>query len=287
MTMLFLIHWFDFSLVTSIYEVQDTEVHAKPTEVDDVISIRVRITGKGKQIVYGKWIVCQNVDRVDDIWQKIVQAMKNDELGGCTEVKSSTRFYNPSAYGPGPITTSQISVYTSEENKMEVGEKLIHLVQQDIRYKLERDTQRRKYRYTNPELEIECYYYNRGNPSITFKGIKCYGYDMVDVWHLNIVVSPDLHSDEIFGYWKLEVEDKPLTDLWHYLKDKIHSKENSLGVIKMVCPEKKKRRDEKPMFQAFTSKANMMATGLTLIHILEKNIEYKELESGHITKVTW
>jgi len=90
-----------------------------------------------------------------------------------------------------------------------------------------------------------------------------------------------LPSEEIFGYWKLELEDKPFKILWHYLKDQIQS---SWGVIKMVCPQKKAQK-EKAMLQFFTSKANMLVTGLTLIHIMEKDIEYEELESGCITKV--
>ena len=214
--------------------------------------------------------------------------MKKDELGGCIEAKCSTRFYNPSVYGPGPISTCQISVYTCEENKMEVGEKLIHLVQRDIMYKLEKDTRIGKYKFKDPSLKIENYYYNNGHPSATFEGIKHRGFTDVgeDKWHLNIVECPKLQSEDIFGYWKLTIEDEILTDLWHYLKDRIQSEEESLGVIKMVSPTKGARKD-KPTFQVFTNNSQMLATGLTLVHIMEKDIEFIELESGHVTKVIW
>jgi len=106
-------------------------------------------------------------------------------------VKCTTQFYNQSAYGPGPIVTSQISVYTHEENKMEVGEKLIHLVQNDIHYKREGDTRRGKYRYKNSDFIIGFYYYNNGNPSTTLEGENCFDFtdDREDIWNLNIVES--------------------------------------------------------------------------------------------------
>ena len=277
-----------FVIVTSIYEDQDTEYHAKPSEEDGVMSIHVEISGKSKKIVHGKWLVFEKMDSIDEIWSMIVEAMKKDELGDCIEAKCSTHFFNPTAYGPGPVTTNQISVYTSEDNKMEVGERLIHLVQRDIRYKLEGDTQNGKYKYKDPDLKIECFYYNNGHPSATLLGNKCYGFidDGEDKWHLNIVECPKLQSEDIFGYWELVIDGEPLTDLWHFLKDKIRSEEKSLGAIKMVCP-KKLHVEDKPIFQVFASKSQMLATGLTLIHIMENDITFIERESGHVTKVIW
>ena len=276
-----------FVLVTSIYEDQDTEDHAKPSEVDDMMSIRVEISGKEVKKVNGKWLVFEKMDSIDEVWSMIVEAMKKDELGGCIEAKCSTRFFNPTACGPGPVTTNQISVYTSEDNKMEVGEKLIHLVQRDIKYKMETDTQSGRYRH-NSYLKIECFYYNNGHPSTTLEGNACPGFtdDGEDKWHLNVVECPNLQSEDIFGYWELKIESQPLTDLWHYLKDKIQSEEKSLGAIKMVC-HKKVRKEDKPTFQVFTSKSQMLATGLTLIHVMEKDITFIEQESGHVTKVIW
>ena len=275
-------------LVTSIYEDQDSEDHAKPSEEDGVKSIRVEISGKSKQIVHGKWLVFEKMDNIDEIWSIIVEAMKKDELGGCIEAKCSTRFFNPTAYGPGPITTNQISVYTTEDNKMEVGEKLIHLVQRDIRYKLEKDTQSYRYRHNNLDVRIECFYYNNGHPSTTLEGNKCPGFtdDGEDKWRLNVVESLKLQSEDIFGYWELVIDREPLTDLWHYLKDKIQSEETNLEAIKMVCPQKMHKKD-KPIFKVSTSKSRMLATGLTLIHIMEKDIRFIEQESGHITAVIW
>ena len=232
---------FYFVIVTSIYEDQDTEDHAKPSEEDGVMSIHVEISGKRKKIVHGKWLVFERMDSIDKIWSMIVEAMKKDELGGCIEAKCSTRFFNPTAYGPGPITSNQISVYTSEDNKMEVGEKLIHLVQRDIKYKLEGDTQSGRYRHKDFDLKIERFYYNYGHPSATLKGNECPGFidNGEDKWQLNVVKCSKLQSENIFGYWELVIEGEPLTDLWHYLKDKIQSEEESLGAIKMVSPKKK------------------------------------------------
>ena len=252
------------------------------------MSIRVEISGKSQKIVHGKWVLFEKMDSIDETWGMIVEAIKKDELGGCIEAKCSTRLFNPTEYGPGPITSHQISVYTSEDNKMEVGEKLIHVVQRDIRYKLERDIQSGRYRHKDSDLKIENYYYNNGHPSATLEGNKCPGFtdDGEDKWRLNIVECPKLQSEDIFGYWELVIEDELLTTLWHYLKDRIHSEENSLGAIKMVCP-KKLTREDKPTFQVFTSKSQMLDTGLTLLQIMEKDIKFIELESGCITKVIW
>ena len=277
-----------FVIVTSIYEDEDTEYHAKPSEEDSVMSIHVEISGKGEKIVHGKWLVFEKIDSIDEIWSMIVEAIKKDELGGCIEAKCSTPFFNPTAHGPGPIVTNQISVYTSEDNKMDVGEKLIHLVQRDIKYKLEGDTQSGRYRHKDSDLEIERYFYNTGHPSATLVNNKCPGFmdDGEDKWRLNIVECRKLQSEDIFGYWEFVIDGEPLTDLWHYLKDKIQSEEKSLGAIKMVCP-KKLRKEDKPTYQVFTSKSQMLATGLTLIHIMEKDIIFIERESHNIIKVIW
>ena len=253
--------------------------------MDNALSIRLTIDGY-KIIVHGKWLVIKNVDRIDETWSTIVQAILRDDLGGCIEAKCSTQYYNPTAHGPGPTYTSQISVYTSEENKMDVGEKLIHLVQHDIWYKLEEDTQSSRYRHKNPDMDIERFYYNNGHPSTALEGNKCIGYikDREHASHLNTVKCQKL-QEEKFGYWKLKFEENDaLTNYWHYLKDRILA-EQRLGIIEMICPHKKHK--DKPTFQVFTSQAHMLATGLTLIHIMEKDIEFEELESGNITKVIW
>ena len=276
-----------FVLVTSIYEDQSSEDHAKPSEENNVMSINVTISGKGVKIVHGKWLVFEKMDSIDEIWSMIVEAMKKDKLGGCIEAKCSTRFFNPAAYGQGPVTTNQISVYTTEDNKMEVGKKLVHLVQRDIRYKLEEDTQNGRYSHIDPGLRTECFCYNNGHPFLLENNI-CPGImdDGEDKWRLNVVECPKLQSEDIFGYWELVIEGEPLTNLWHYLKDKIQSEEKSLGAIKMVCPKNLQKKN-KPTFQVFTSKSQMLATGLTLIHVMEKDIEFIELESCHVTKVVW
>ena len=90
--------------------------------------------------IFGKWLVFKDFDKMDESWEKIRTAIITDTLQGCVYARCSTMRYNPSNDGPGPTTKGVICVYTEEHNMDGIGFKLIEIVQQDIKYKTQRDS---------------------------------------------------------------------------------------------------------------------------------------------------
>ena len=103
--------------------------------------------------VYGKWLVFGNKKngQLDSLWCKIYPLVVSGELGA-KGVKSSTGKESPTASNPN---TGVICVYTSRESADAVGMKLVHVVQQTIKYKPDEATFQGKYAVTGYKNQCE------------------------------------------------------------------------------------------------------------------------------------
>ena len=233
----------------------------------------------------------KDFDELNMTWKNIVQAIKRDELEGCSAAKCSTLFYNPSCAGPGPFTHGVICVYTYEDDIDNIGFKLIDLVKQDIKYKTDETTLTYKYTHVGIVSTIKTLYYNGGRPSFELTGEKCFGTsrNKEDIWHVNEVVNPESFSlDSDYGRWILTLEYKELSKLWQNFKDKIHG--GSMQALKMVCPPKRSRfsQEEKPVFHVYTTKEEMKSIGAILISVVRRNIKFEKKEGyPHYTTLYW
>ena len=193
-------------------------------------------------------MVCKHFDEVNKTWSKLVEAIKDNLLAGCSSAKCSTLYYQLSGFVPWPLTESFICVASSRQNVDTVGLELTQLVKQDIQF----DILSESHKPTTYGL-----YYNHGRPSLKFMGDRCPGTsrNRRDIWHLNIVTCPGLlHTESDYGRWILTVKRKELTKVWHFLKEKIERR--NLEAQKIVCPPKQDTRSsiEKTIFHLYTSK---------------------------------
>ena len=103
----------------------------KPTEVFDSYWIYVNgpahYNAKGPTL--GKWLIFKHISCIDQVWGTISQAVVSGELGA-TAAKVSTMKVNPNSSDPN---IKVICVYTTAEDRNEVGMKLIPYVRQTIR----------------------------------------------------------------------------------------------------------------------------------------------------------
>ena len=188
--------------------------------------------------------------------------------------------YDPTKGGPGPCTTAVICVYTEEHNMDSIGFKLIEIAQQDIKYKSKSDSG--KYVHTGyNKVTIKTIFWNKGRPSFVCEDKQCSGKskNKEDIWHLNVVEAPkEFVPQEIFGRWILELENKDLTRLWHFLKDKIECKTKNFGVARMVCPAKTNRwsAEEKAVFLLYVSKRWKDSVGYQLIKFVKTDIVFEQ-----------
>ena len=249
--------------------------------------------GADRQEIYGKWLVFRHLDRIDETWEKVCRALAKGRLGGCISAKCSTKRYNPTRSGPGPCTTAHISVYTEEGNIDAIGFKLIEIVRQDIKYKTDEDTQKLNFVHTGAgRVAKKTLYWNRGRPSFERLGAPCYGksYQREDSWKINIVTAPKLfESKERYGWWIVYLDYDKMTELWHYLKDRIESSEEDFGVLKMECPAKEVRYSptEKPKFYLSTSSEDKSKVGMTLIELVQRDIDYRTVKPGGGETLFW
>ena len=207
---------------------------------------------------------------------------------GANGALCNTLMYNPLFCGAGPKTTGRITVFTNEDDVMEVGMKLIKLsvVQHDIQYKTQEDTRAGKFAHTAPGEKIAklTLYWNSGNPSAELTGCKCpakvrddkHSYDpSTDRWKINVVNgAPHYSSDCIHGKWVITTNYDPsskvnIKELWHNFKPNIE--EGEIPAIMMECPAPKKQQ---PEIHIFTSKGNMTKVGESLIYLLKRDITY-------------
>lgn len=228
-------------------------------------------------------------DKIDEAWENICAAMTKDELGGCVTAKCSTMRYNPTGGGTGPSMTAVICVYTEEHNMDAVGFKLIEIVRQDIRYKTDASTLSFKYSHSSEKVSSKTIYWNSGKPSFVRESKPSRGKSpkKEDIWHVNVVTAPEpISSEDIRGRWILNLEYPELTDMWHYLKGIVESKEKNFGIIKMVCPRSPRR--EKPVFQVYTGKEGK-TVGMLLIEIVHRDIDYEQYPDmpGAMERLFW
>lgn len=97
---------------------------------------------------HGKWLIFRNLEDINDTWCVVREGVISGHLGAVA-AKCSTLRYDPLCHGAGPKTTGRISVFTNEDDYIEVGMKLIHLnvVQHDIKYKTVAATLDRKFAF--------------------------------------------------------------------------------------------------------------------------------------------
>ena len=151
-------------------------------------------------------MVFRHYDEVDEMWEEIRTAIARDELQGCVLGRCTTMTYDPTQEGPGPSTTSVICVYTEEHNIDDIGFKPIEMAKNDINYKTEECTRRRRYVHAGDgRVSIKTIYWNDGKPSFERVDKPCYGtYRKEDIWHLNVVQAAEPHcSEEVHGRWIL------------------------------------------------------------------------------------
>eukprot|EP01068_Selenidium_serpulae_P018329 Selendium_serpulae@DN6450_c2_g12_i1.p1 len=187
--------------------------------------------------------------------------------------------YNPSDSGPGPDTTAVICVYSRERNMFDVGFALVGLVEQDLKYKTDKQTLSGQYTsYSGDKVSCAAIFWNDGQPSTTFTGKLCRRTirDKIDIWRLNVAY-PKYRSNSILtGFWEVPVNYKDLTKLWHILKFMMDSNNGEFGILKMVCPPKRHFRchTEIPRFEVWTNDEFCETLGLKLKKYVRRNIVY-------------
>lgn len=262
-------------------ETQYTETYSKPSQVDDVHFVGIRLyTANSRPNILGKWMVFKHYDEIDRAWEVVRTSIIADELQGSVEATCSTMRYNPTLAGPGPSTTAVICVFTEEHDMDDIGFKLIDIAKQDIRYKLEEDTNRFKYVHAGcGKVTVKTLFWNQGNPSFVCDDKLYYGTSLhrEDIWLLNIVRAPE-PGEEVAGRWLLYLEYEELTELWHYLKGVIESDDSNFGISKMVCRPKVVRSSpaERPLIQVYTTKKTSKSVGIRLIELVERDIHYEQ-----------
>ena len=277
-----------------IQEYDDTpeKDRVRPSQITDAYAVTMTVPKHSdeNEKLYGQWVVFRNYDELDETWDMIVKAMRNDELQGCSYAKCSTRMYHPTSSGPGPSTSDVISVCTYEHNVDAIGFKLVELVQHDIKCKTVAATGENEYVHAGSgKVTIKTIYYNDGSPSFDLKGDMQYDQShqlretCEDKWHLNVVDCPGFSPDSsYYGRWILTLEYLELTSLWQFLKTKIEVEKEKFGILRMVCPPKcnYKSPTEKPEFHIYTEKECVKVVGFRLIKLLKHDIVY-ELKNGH------
>ena len=244
-----------------------------PTKVEDQLEIFIPSPSSlntdpedVKTISFGRWLVCEPLDRLDKVWAKLREAMEGKTLAAIG-LKSTTGRYNPSSSGPGPVTRGVISVYTTEESVDATGYEIIDIVQHDLQYKPKTSSGLYRSRGDRKVISKQLYW-NDGKPSFTSfsrkKRMTVWSEDVVDRWKKNIVHSPsefgDSKDNNVFGCWCAECKIEDLTNLWHSMKEELES--DSLGPVRMECPGSgsKRRKDRgttsNPRLMLYTTAVN-------------------------------
>ena len=262
---------------TNPTEVKDHNVHAFPPNVG------YRDFKHLQQVAQGKWMVFRPYTELDETWHMIRREV---ETGALVEkslaAHSTTKIYDPTSHGPGPVVTGLICVYSKEEDADDVGFILINMVKHDIKYKTEKATTNHKYawRLQDKSVCLKTLYWNHGKPSFVLEGELCHGprcYGIKDIWHLNCVSAPKsiMSTASAYGRWVIAPFWEDLTSLWHFLKKDIE--EGLLGPVEMVCPPKLNYHDknEEPVFLVYTARENKESVGLTLAVLVERDIRYE------------
>lgn len=133
----------------------DTWVYCKPT---------LLVPQRQGNAVYGKWLVFEKMESLDEMWHMIRRAVEGGEFGrGCTGARCST------AFKPDGVSHSDgvIAVTTTKEGMDEVGMLLINKVCRDIPYKTPRPPPDRmgRHTYKSKKPSKKWLYWNDGEPS--------------------------------------------------------------------------------------------------------------------------
>lgn len=242
-------------------------------------------------------MVFKHFDEIDSTWEKIRTAVLNNALSGCVAASCSTKLYNPTACGPGPRTVGVACVFTDAHNADEVGFKLVGMVRQDIKYKLDKDSRDYKYVHVGAgRVSVKTIYWNEGSPSFISNGKRFfYRREREDIWRLNVVrAQGSLSSQCVYGRWILFMGYFELTGFWHFLKQLVESEADNLGVIKMVCPPKRafSSPTEVPVLYMYTSEKCKETVGSKLIHLIKRDICYEYKPRGldtsrHVDTLFW
>ena len=252
--------------------------------------LHVRAYKAGNFPGHGKWLIFRNLEDLEEAWRELHDEVASGRLK-VVGMKCSTLYYDPLCTGAGPRTTGRIAVYTNEDDYIEVGMKLVRLVQHDIKYKMNDHTLKWKFAHLpgNEPITSMTIFWNDGDPYASKSGKarpetrKCpapsrddkYHYNPEkDIWKINIVEGQAQES--FHGKWILvsnyDIKSNiNITNIWHKLKAKIESGE--LPVIKMECPAPK-FSGEPPEIHISTSQGNMTIVGRTIISMVEHDIYY-------------
>ena len=168
---------FTFPLVLSMASVaitqgpsQPTSSSVNPSSVTDDYWVWVKapraITSSQKTL--GKWLVFKENHKLDETWHTIRKVVESGELGA-RSAKCSTAMKEPPYEGS---TMGVICVYTSEETMDEVGQRLVHIVKQDIRYKTDEATLKGLYAWKGYKVSLKTIYWNDGEPSSVRKTVE-------------------------------------------------------------------------------------------------------------------
>ena len=236
---------------------------------------------------YGKWLIFRNLEDLNRTKELVYDEIKSGRLE-VVGMKCSTLYYNPLRTGAGPITIGRISVFTSEDDYIQIGMKLVGLVQHDIKFKPMKNINKFAHLPGNDErITSMTIFWNDGDPHASEDprpGINfCtaphrddrHHYDEdKDIWKINVVKGQT--QECCHGKWILisnydDESDINVTNIWHKLKAKIESRE--LHVIKMECPAPK-YKGAPPEIHISTSQQNMTAVGEAIISMVKHDIRY-------------
>ena len=269
-----------------VFETGSTLNHCKPSETKHAFAVIYEVNKGDSQCpyIFGKWLVFEYYDKINEVWEKVRTAIAKNKLGGCQSAKCTTTRYDPRKSGPGPNKYSVISVHTRRGNNMTaIGYRLIHIVKKDIKYKTHEATQNYQFLHAGSEnVTCKTYYWNDGKQSFTRNQTLKQSDkppQKEDKWHVNVVIAPEpLGSIKASGRWVLKVENTELTKLWHCIKNIIECKEENFGITKMVCPRKFEQLSatEKPVFHVYmNSSMTSRSVGRKLIKLVQRDLIFE------------
>jgi hypothetical protein len=254
------------------------------TEVEELICPGPSYSYDFKNRSYGKWMVFKDFSELSDTWRALREVVRSGYLSAMG-AKCSTLNYNPLRRGAGPTTTGTISIYTGENNVMDVGEKLIRLpsVRQNIKYKTVSATRAVRYSHmTGRSVAKMTLYWNGGNPTTDrsevrgpYKRNPRKKYDSSkDSWKINVVNGPSQYeSKKIHGKWTISSNFEKTSRVnilkaWLTFKPKIEG--GDIPAVKMTCPGPTRL----PKIHVFTSEDDMDAVGKKIISWFQNDITY-------------
>lgn len=237
---------------------------------------------------HGKWIIFRNFEDLNETWCVVREAVLSGELGA-TGALCGTLRYRPLRHGAGPVTNQRMSVFTQEDDYLQVGMKLVRLetIQHDIKYKTQEASRKGDFAHisgVNHPITCMTIYWNSGDPYASIKPrpgtVLCPPpcqdkYDPEkDIWKINIVKGSD--QDPCHGKWVVvsnyrSDSETNIESVWHELKAKIESGE--LNIIAMECPAPRHHKGV-PKIYVSTSQAHMDEVGREIVSEVKHDIHF-------------